>query len=91
MMRTEFISARPTQPLAARSARLLGEAWQRFWRWRARRATVQLLEALDDRTLHDIGVSRGEITSLVYGGRGDRQRHYEEAWRRHGCGVTTAM
>jgi uncharacterized protein YjiS (DUF1127 family) len=43
--------------------------------------TVQLLDSLDDRTLHDIGVGRSEIPSVVYGRRGDRTRCYDDAWR----------
>ncbi|HZT47567.1 MAG TPA: DUF1127 domain-containing protein [Hyphomicrobiaceae bacterium] len=82
MMRAQLVSTHSGPSLAARSVGLAGKAWHAFWRWRARRATVELLEGLDDRTLHDIGVSRTEITSLVYGRRGDRRRVYEEAWRR---------
>jgi len=39
---------------------------------RARRAEAALL-ALDDRLLHDIGISRGEIMSAVHCGRSRRR------------------
>ena len=42
-----------TQPLAA------------VFAWLKRRRDARALEALDDRMLHDIGVSRGEIPALV--------------------------
>jgi uncharacterized protein YjiS (DUF1127 family) len=67
--------------LAAGAGDWIAGAWRRYWQRRARRATVELLSALDDRTLHDIGVSRSEISSLVYGRPGERTRCYEEAWR----------
>jgi uncharacterized protein YjiS (DUF1127 family) len=59
----------------------IAKAWRTYWQGRAQRATVHLLYSLDDRTLHDIGVGRAEIGSLVYGRRGDRTRCYEAAWR----------
>ena len=59
----------------------IAKAWHAYWRRRAQLTTIHLLHTLDDRTLHDIGVSRSEITSLVYGRHGERKRCYEEAWR----------
>ena len=56
-------------------------AWRAYWQRRARLATVHLLHSLDDRTLHDIGVGRSEISSIVYGRRGERMRCYHESWR----------
>lgn len=41
--------------------------WQAYWLHRAERVTVLMLRSLDDRTLHDIGMHRSEIGSLVYG------------------------
>ena len=47
--------------LAGRIARAGRRAWHTYWDWRARQATVEILRALDNRTLHDIGLSRSEI------------------------------
>ncbi len=41
--------------------------WRVYWESRARRAAVELLHHLDDRALHDIGISRSEIDKMVYG------------------------
>ena len=56
---------------------LIRRAWDAYWERRAQRATHYLLAALDDRTLQDIGLSRSEIASAVYGPPGDRRRHYQ--------------
>ena len=72
---------RDTPTLAARAGSSIARAWRAYWQRRARRATVDLLYSLDDRTLRDIGVGRNEITSLVYGRPGDRTRRYDETWR----------
>ena len=72
---------RGTATLATRAGSRIVMAWRAYWQGRARRATVQLLHSLDDRTLRDIGVGRSEISSLVYGRGGDRTRSYDEAWR----------
>jgi len=40
----------------------------------AERRTIAQLRALDDRTLHDIGVHRGEIESFAVGDRRERFR-----------------
>jgi uncharacterized protein YjiS (DUF1127 family) len=67
--------------LAAGASDRVARVWHRYWQGRAKRATVALLHSLDDRTLRDIGLSRCEITSVVYGRAGERTRCYEEAWR----------
>ncbi len=56
-------------------ARLKGW-WNAYWALRARRATVFMLQGLDDRVLGDIGIDRSEIESVVYGKPGDRLRDY---------------
>jgi uncharacterized protein YjiS (DUF1127 family) len=81
------LNVRPAPPSAAAgrpplAARVLGrvrEAWQSYWEWRARKATVMILHSLDARTLRDIGISPGEIESLVRCGS-DRRRRYDAAW-----------
>jgi uncharacterized protein YjiS (DUF1127 family) len=55
--------------------------WDAYWTMRARRTTVMMLRSLDDRSLHDIGVDRSEIESVVYGKPRDRTLHYERNWR----------
>jgi uncharacterized protein YjiS (DUF1127 family) len=83
MMRAQLVS-RPNRglpSLAIRGSRMIAAAWQRYWDTRARRATVEILHSLDDRTLRDIGISRGEITSVVYGGRSGNACRYDVTWR----------
>jgi uncharacterized protein YjiS (DUF1127 family) len=46
--------------------------WEAYWTRRAKRAAVALLRGLDDRILHDIGIDRSEIESVVYGKSADR-------------------
>lgn len=46
--------------------------WRAFWERQAQRSVEALLHALDERTLKDIGLSRGQIGSAV---RGDYRRH----------------
>ena len=74
------LDSQPTQRRLSRSARLVAAAergWRAYWQRRARRATLLLLSSLDERTLHDIGLSPSEIQSAVYGGP-DRIRVYEQ-------------
>jgi uncharacterized protein YjiS (DUF1127 family) len=56
---------------------LLKDWWVAYWQHRARRATVFMLGALDDHALHDIGLARGEIESVVYGKCNERLVRYE--------------
>lgn len=63
-----------TRPgLAARLAGWGRRRWDTYRRQRRYRKTVGALSALDDRTLHDIGLERSEITS--YASRGGEGRH----------------
>jgi uncharacterized protein YjiS (DUF1127 family) len=64
--------------LAARAQGL----WQAYWDYQARRATVLMLEALDDRVLKDIGLGRSEIWPTVFGREAPGARLYDPHWRR---------
>jgi uncharacterized protein YjiS (DUF1127 family) len=77
-------AGRPPSGLAARARQLIRRRWRAYWDRRARKATVLLLQALDERTLRDIGIGPGEIESLVYCRGDDRQRPYDAAWPRSG-------
>jgi uncharacterized protein YjiS (DUF1127 family) len=71
----------PIQPAFARFLRLVDRAgetrsaqavnayvtavWSRFLAWQMRRATRLILNSLDDRTLADIGLRRGEIATAL--------------------------
>lgn len=68
-------------PLGARIAALVRQGWRTYWMRRAQRATLLILSSLDERTLHDIGISPSEIESSIYA-CGDRRRHYVEGWYR---------
>jgi uncharacterized protein YjiS (DUF1127 family) len=66
----------PASPaLGSRLAAWTSALWQSYVDRRTQRATVRILESLDARTLKDIGISPGEIQSVVYG-RNDRRRYY---------------
>jgi uncharacterized protein YjiS (DUF1127 family) len=74
MTNTHALSARPAMQSLAST---LKSWWDAYWMMRAQRTTVMMLRALDDRSLHDIGVDRSEIDSVVYGKPGDRRLRYE--------------
>jgi uncharacterized protein YjiS (DUF1127 family) len=66
----------PASPaLGSRLGGWASALWQSYLDRRTRRATVRILQSLDARTLKDIGISPGEIHSVVYG-RNDRRRHH---------------
>ena len=56
--------------------------WDAYWDNQARRATALMLEALDDRTLKDIGLSRHEIRQAVLGNDAARRRSDDPCCRR---------
>jgi uncharacterized protein YjiS (DUF1127 family) len=64
----------------------LRRTWQDFRDWRARRATVAALQGLDDHTLHDLGLSRSEVESVVYDDAGEHLRRYDPGWHRQARG-----
>jgi uncharacterized protein YjiS (DUF1127 family) len=66
--------------LRTRAAAALRRGWRTYWERRARRATLLILHALDERTLRDIGISPSEIHSCVYSNSRDRRRRYHARW-----------
>jgi len=49
-------------------------AWNGYWEYRANRAAVAMLQSMDAQMLHDIGINRSEIESVVYRRPGDGRR-----------------
>jgi uncharacterized protein YjiS (DUF1127 family) len=70
----EVLSA--SQTAANELVGMLKRRWEAYWTGRAQRTTVMMLRALDDRALHDIGLDRSEIESVVYDESCDRQPRY---------------
>jgi uncharacterized protein YjiS (DUF1127 family) len=66
---------------AARVATLWRKAADAFLDWQARRATRDMLRALDTRTLRDIGIDRNEVESVIHDMSRDRRRRYDADWR----------
>ena len=50
-------------PLLHAAVGLAGTAWKSYWDWRARRATLRLLQSLDDRMLKDLGMTKDSLRS----------------------------
>jgi uncharacterized protein YjiS (DUF1127 family) len=72
--RTASTDAEELRPsLASRLARWGNQRLHAYLVARRYRKTARTLASLDDRTLHDIGLDRSEITS--YASRGDEDRH----------------
>ncbi len=67
-------------PPVPRRAGFVRTWWLAYWEWRARKATILILHALDRRTLNDIGIDPSEIESLVQSRACDRRRRYDAAW-----------
>lgn len=51
---------------ARRLAALSGRLWAAYWDYQLRRATVRLLQTLDDRMLQDIGLTRSETGAAAF-------------------------
>ena len=66
--------AEPTPGLLRRIANAAGGQVRAYFERRALRASVRALQGMDDRMLADIGMRRGEIHSIVYGGGSDTTR-----------------
>jgi uncharacterized protein YjiS (DUF1127 family) len=65
-------ATRPGFPSRLRSA--THSAWRAFVEWYERRAAARHLASLDDRMLKDIGITRGEVMSVITDGRPHRNR-----------------
>ena len=61
---TRIAAARPS--LLTRMMLAIRSQLDAYAQVRARQRTRRMLHALDDRMLHDIGISRGEIDSLEF-------------------------
>ncbi len=83
MLTTHFTPApRPIRrPFLSQLAGLTARTWTTWQQRRAQRKTVRILNGLDSRTLKDIGVTPGEIESVVYGDPHDRTRLYRSNWQ----------
>jgi uncharacterized protein YjiS (DUF1127 family) len=51
--------------------------WRAYWRRRSERATIAVLHALGDNVLHDIGIDRSEIESVVRTRSKGRLQHFD--------------
>jgi uncharacterized protein YjiS (DUF1127 family) len=63
----------------SRTGRLTAQlhaGWQRFLMRRRLKATIYMLQGLDDRTLSDIGIDRSEIEPLVNSKAAGRRQRY---------------
>jgi uncharacterized protein YjiS (DUF1127 family) len=65
---------------------LIRKAWRAYSERRGRRATIAALQALSDRALYDIGITRSQIESIVHGSRDHRRCYDPASQRRHGGG-----
>jgi hypothetical protein len=72
---------KPSATLGTRLGRIARAWWQAYWDRRARKATLLILQSLDERTLRDIGINSSEIESCVYSKWRDRRRNYDSRWR----------
>ena len=71
-------SGRHSQQGAHPLARLVRRAWVAYWQWLTRRATVRLLESMDDHVLRDLGIRRNQIHLYARGQRPHRSLHRED-------------
>lgn len=89
---TQIVSFTPTsKSLAERKHTLSGSAfgtvtstisllWADLRRRHRERLTRKILEGLDDRTLHDIGIERSEIGSVVGTHAAEHRVHYDHLY-----------
>jgi uncharacterized protein YjiS (DUF1127 family) len=53
--------------------------WKAYWRRRSERVTIAMLHGLQDNVLHDIGIDRSEIESVVRTRSKGRLQRFEGA------------
>ena len=70
-------SMRQSECLGGRIRCTLRAMWRGYWRRRAERATVFMLQSLDDRALKDLAIDRTEIPSVVHEGCQGRRHRME--------------
>jgi uncharacterized protein YjiS (DUF1127 family) len=69
MLSTQYETAAVRGQISRRIYRAVRAGFTAFNRWYERRMTLRYLHNVDDRILKDIGLTRSEIMSAVYGGR----------------------
>jgi uncharacterized protein YjiS (DUF1127 family) len=67
-LRRQWAGASPIERLAPGLTKL----WRQYSVRQARKATMAILQSLDDRTLKDIGIHRSEIENVVRDDRAER-------------------
>lgn len=77
-----FFTYRTSTTVGGWIRRTMRRLWRAYWDRRERQVTALILRSLDCRTLHDIGIDRSEIDSLIYGRPSDRRHTYETDWHR---------
>ena len=66
MAQTHTLDGCMTGPVTTPRTSLYESYVKAFRKWRSRRAAIAQLHALEDRLLHDIGIGRSEIESVVH-------------------------
>ena len=69
----------PVASLSHRFGEFASGLWRAYWRRRSQRATISLLHSLQDNVLHDIGIDRSEIESVVRTRSRGRLQRFEDA------------
>ena len=66
--------------LSASLVAAIRATWHSYRTARAKRLSVAVLSGLDRHTLKDIGLTPGEVESVVYGQPGDRLQQHDDRW-----------
>jgi len=64
--------------LSHRFGEVASGLWRGYWQRRSQRATIALLHSLQDNVLHDIGLDRSEIESVVRTRSSGRLQRFED-------------